>query len=100
MFDNKRFITCGIDSSVPVWLQYFMWQSIDNMTVTAKDYLQVFNIYNHFCDGIRQQKIVHTQEEPFYKKEYFFNWDEISPDLKIFVIDDVTHSTMLLAEEY
>jgi len=46
-----------------------------------------------------KQKITHTQEVPEYKKEYIFNTGTVIT-AKIFVIDDKTHSTMLLAEEY
>lgn len=47
-----------------------------------------------------KQRIVHSQEVPEYKREYLFNTDAPVFIGKIFVIDDETHSTMLLAEEY
>ena len=59
------------------------------------DYLQVFSLSSE--NG--KQKITHTQEVPEYKKEYIFNTGT-AITAKIFVIDDKTHSTMLLAEEY
>ena len=59
------------------------------------DYLQVFSLSSE--NG--KQKITHTQEVPEYKKEYIFNTGTVIT-AKIFVIDDKTHSTMLLAEEY
>ena len=46
------------------------------------------------------QKIAHIQEEPEYKREYLLNSDIPIFIGKIFVIDDKTHSTMLLASEY
>ena len=75
-----------------------------------KDYLQIFNCT--IFDG--KQKITHIQEVPEYKREYllgvdtsFFSAKNLSgSDVhnvfvgKIFAIDDDTHSTMLLAEEY
>ena len=45
------------------------------------------------------QKITHSQEQPEYSKEYLFPSEE-PITAKIFVIDDETHTTMLLAEEY
>ncbi|HCZ23427.1 MAG TPA: hypothetical protein DHV05_01005, partial [Acholeplasmataceae bacterium] len=63
------------------------------------DYLQVFEFHvkeNHI-------EVEHRQEDPEYKKihkikkmESFLCLDKI----KIFVIDDNDHSTMLLSEEY
>ena len=59
-----------------------------------KDYLQVFEI-----SGAHDKvKVIHTQEEPEYRREYL--WDAPVFCGKIFVIDDGDHSTMLLVEEY
>ena len=76
-------------------LQFFMLQCIDNMPM-PKDYLQVFKCSVY--DG--KQKITHIQEEPEYKREYLIISDAPFFVCKIFVIDDETHSTMILAEEY
>ena len=46
-----------------------------------------------------KQLIVHTQEEPEYEKEYVLNITPITTG-KVFVIDDNTHSTMLMNYEY
>ena len=94
-FRNKRFITAGINEKVDLILQIFMWEVIDDMP-EPKDYLQVFNFEE--VDG--KQKITHIQEEPEYKQEYLTSSDAPFFIGKIFVIDDETHSTMLLAEEY
>ena len=60
-----------------------------------KDYLQVFSL---FCeDGM--QIIKHTQEMPEYERKHVLS-SSMPVTAKIFVIDDKTHSTMLLAEEY
>ena len=71
-----------------------MWELINTMPVD-KDYLQVFSL----SEANGRQRIKHTQEEPEYYKEYVFDID-IPVTEKIFVIDDGTHSTMLLANEY
>ena len=95
MFENQRYITRGVSERVSLPLQFFMWQCIDNMDV-PKDYLQVFILSAE--NG--KQKIKHIQEEPEFKREYLLNADAPVLVCKIFVIDDGSHSTMLLAEEY
>jgi len=143
MSEQQKYITRGIQSEIPPWIQNFLWHSIDTMDVSSKDYLQVFSlckvsqpesksqidsnsqsvlnlqdypgtVINHedlqgYTDtGANQediqnnctQKIVHSQEQPLYKKEYSFKCPTPAIDAKIFVIDDNTQSTMLLAEEY
>ena len=45
------------------------------------------------------QHIVHKQEQPPYRYELDVPCDD-AVNAKVFVIDDLTHSTMLLAEEY
>ena len=92
-FKNKRFITAGVDSNVSPLLQLFMWHCIDAMP-PPKDYLQVFELSAE--NG--KVKIKHIQEEPEYNREYLIDAPVFVG--KIFVIDDETHSTMLLAEEY
>ena len=96
MFKNQKFITRGVSSEVSLLLQLFMWQCIEEMPLT-KDYLQVFEFTLE--DG--KQKIIHSQEEPEFKREYLLNLTDAPIFIgKIFVIDDGDHSTMLLASEY
>ena len=97
MFNNPRYITKGVDDTVPPELQILMWNMIDSMEVSQKDYLQVFELSEE--DG--KQKIVHKQEQPEYKRTYSLEMADASfLYAKVFVIDDETHSTMLLASEY
>ena len=63
-FENKKYITMGIDQYVNPLLQVFMWQCIEELDV-PKDYLQVFNLSEH----LGKQKIEHIQEEPCCKRE-------------------------------
>ena len=72
-----------------------MWELINQMPVDNKDYLQVFSLY---ADNSKQ-RLTHIQEVPEYTREYVFDTDA-PVTAKIFVIDDETHSTMLLANEY
>ncbi len=95
MFKNPRYATRGINAEIPLALQLVLWKMIDEMEAAQKDYLQVFILSSE--NG--EQKIVHEQEQPDYRKEYTYSSD-CPVNAKIFVIDDGDHSTMLLAEEY
>ena len=95
MFDNPKYLTKGVQSTIPGWLTLLMWSIIEGMQVEHKDYLQVFRLQK----TERGQLIWHEQERP----PYLYQMDVPCTDAvnaKIFVIDDGTHSTMLLAEEY
>lgn len=98
MFDSgKRYITKGIRNNVEISLQTIMWKLIDELKAkVSPDYLQVFELYVK-DNGI--QVIVHSQEQPRYKAEYKFLMTT-PVDAKVYVIDDESHETMLLAEEY
>lgn len=100
MFENQKYITRGIQEEIPIWIQSFMWQAIDRMDVPVKDYLQIFSLECTSGSGKPDQHIIHSQEQPQYRKDYQISGNLHSIDAKIYVIDDVTHSTMLLAEEY
>ena len=70
---------------------------IFNLFMTIQqDYLQVFEL----SEEKGKQKIEHSQEVPEYKREHLFNVGTSIFSGKVFVIDDETHSTMLLASEY
>jgi len=94
IFNNKKFITRGVAENIPIPLQMLMWEMIRTLPVD-KDYLQVFSLSEK--DG--KQRIIHTQEEPEYEKEYVLNITPITNG-KVFVIGDNTHSTMLMDYEY
>ena len=96
MFDNERYITCGIEAAIPPILQLLLWHLIDQRRQTSVelDYLQVFALEGTNLPDIgRVQKITHSQDEGFLA-----GMKPIAA--KIFVIDDGGHSTMLLADEY
>ena len=63
-FNNKRYISKGVDSSVSPLLQLFMWHCID--ALPPRDYLQVFEL----SSTQNKIKIRHIQEQPEYSKEY------------------------------
>ena len=95
MFDDQKFLTRGIESEIPAWLVHLMWHMVLTMEIEKKDYLQVFTL----TKTPTGQRIVHEQEQPTYRYELDVPCDD-AVDAKVFIIDDLTHSTMLLAEEY
>jgi hypothetical protein len=99
LFTGAKYITQGVKETLPSFLQNILWYLIETMDVTEKDYLQVFDLSHTSEDGKMKQTILHTQEQPPYRKEYFICTKQIVAE-KIFIIDDYTHCTMLLASEY
>ena len=94
MFQNKRVLTRGVQAEIPIELQLFLWNCIDNLP-EERDYFQVFALKE--IDG--KQHIHHFSEQPEYSKEYQISTEK-PITAKVYVIDDTDHSTMLLAEEY
>ena len=94
MFDNQRYLTKGVNETIPFELQAFMWDCIDRMP-EPKDYFQVFELE----DIGNMQHIVHFSEQPEYRMNYFIPVLK-AVTAKVYVIDSEEYSTMLLAEEY
>jgi hypothetical protein len=94
MFNNQRYLTIGVQTEIPPMLQTFIWNMVDLLPDDA-DYLQVFQLKPF--GGMQQ--IVHTAEDPPFKKVYIFPSANPITE-KLYVIDDEDHSTMLLASEY
>ena len=94
MTEFKRYLTCGVDSTIPIQLQLFLWDCVEQMPA-PKDYLQVFELKPVGS----LQSITHTSEEPEYHMEYLLPSEKPIIE-KIYVIDDSDHSTMILASEY
>ena len=94
MFQNKRFLTRGVQAEIPMELQLFLWNCIDQLPEERDDF-QVFALKE--IDG--KQHIHHFSEQPEYSKEYQISTEK-PITAKVYVIDDIDHSTMLLAEEY
>ena len=93
MFTNK-YLTCGVDSTIPIDLQLFLWECYERLPAD-RDYLQVFDLRPVGC----MQSITHRSEQPEYHKEYLIPSDAPITQ-KLYIIDDGDHATMLLAEEY
>ena len=97
MFENNkgRYLTRGVDAEIPLDIQIFMWEAVDNMP-EPKDYLQVFNLSVE--NGL--QVIKHTSEQPKFDMTYILTALTKAVTAKVYIIDDGDHCTMLLAEEY
>ena len=97
MFEKSkdRYLTIGVDEKIPIDIQIFMWEAVDNMP-EPKDYLQVFNLTVQ--NGL--QVIRHTSEKPKYEMTYILTTLTKVVTAKVYIIDDGDHCTMLLAEEY
>ena len=95
-----RYITRGISEQVPLEIQLLMWNEVDKIVKNDEvDYLQVFE----FSVKDSHIEMEHRQEEPEYKNIIYLKKVESYHGLdkvKVFVIDDIDHSTMLLASEY
>ena len=103
MFDSgTRYKTCGVVHEIPIEMQLILWEMIDTLKtkIETLDYLQVFELKTKYeDDGQKKQSIRHFQEQPPYETVIVLEY-EAPLDQKIYVIDDQTHSTMLLAQEY
>lgn len=98
MFDGKRYMTNGVLTKIPLYLQNILWYIVETMP-EPKDHLQVFRLLGVNENGTMKQKIIHSQESPPYEKEYIISTTAII-NSKVYIIDDETHSTMLLPDEY
>ncbi|MEK1816724.1 DUF960 family protein [Staphylococcus aureus] len=100
----NRYITRGINESIPLDLQILLWNMVkkrDNHGHT--DYLHIFKIQ----EDDNMLSVIHEQEQPAYKLEYrYTNYIKNQNALpkKVYVIreDDVDafYYVMLLPEEY
>lgn len=102
MFDNERYITKGINESIPIQQQMILWNLIDDLKKRENhkiDYLQVFELKDLKSNKNFSQEIIHKQEVESYKKMYLFS--NIKPiNAKVYVIDDSEQSVMMLTDEY
>lgn len=96
---ENRYVSRQVNEAVPMQLQILLWSMIDSLKEKKKlDYLQIFRL------KVRKDKVLieHEQEVPPYKEKYEVEKAKfpIEHHMKIYVIDSVDYSTMILAEEY
>ena len=99
---KNRYVTRGMASRVPFELQLFLWGIIEKEKTRHKlDYLQVFRLE---VDKEGNLHVHYSQEQPGRHRTYSLATAgaEVTKldGEKIYAIDDGTHATMLLAEEY
>ncbi|MCR4645337.1 MAG: DUF960 domain-containing protein [Oscillospiraceae bacterium] len=97
MFEKSksRYLTSGVNATIPLELQLFMWEAIDRLP-EPKDYLQVFRLSVE--NGL--QVIRHSSEQPEVDMTYILAAADTQITEKVYVIDDGENCTMLLASEY
>ena len=95
IFNNQLYVTLGVDNNVPIELQFFMWETIRDLS-EPRYYLQIFE----FDMENDVQTVIHKQEDPTYTQIYKFKGISKNIKTKVYVIDDETYSRMLLASEY
>ena len=101
MFNKQnRYVSREANSVIDIRLQLIMWNLIDELKEKKEvDYLQIFRISK---EDDKKTIIEHEQEVPKYKVKYSIEIldIEITGVIKVYVIDSVDYSTMILAEEY
>ena len=100
MFDRDKYITRGVAQTIPPEVQFLLWGLIEQArSRTTLDHLQIFKLKPVTVENVLLQQVVHEQEQPPYSNTVTFPCS--SPvTSKVWAIDDVEHSTMLLPSEY
>ncbi len=105
MFDIPKdlYTARRIAEQVPAALQICLWDILDEeMAVHPADYLQALTLE---LDGEGTLRILYRQDQPACQRIYHIadmEWDlpEHLDGKTIFALDDITHITMLFAEDY
>lgn len=94
---ENRYVTSGINERIDLSLQILLWNLVKDIKI-QKDFLQVFNLSREGEFII----IEHSQETPEYKSVIRISAKDFSfqGNAKIYAIDSVEYSTLLLSEEY
>ncbi len=102
IFANWMYATRGIIAEVEPSLQTLLWELLDAKAESGQelDYLQIFELSVVDTPAGKVQRIVHRQEQPFFRDIHECLRVEYPIELRIWVIDDGDHATMLLPSEY
>lgn len=101
-FSGSRYITSGVAENFPIELQVALFSAVEQMREKVSGqlvYLQVFEIVTEVKGQKKFLHIYHMQECPEAKLEFFIPTD-VEVNGRAYMIDDVDHITLLLAEEY
>ena len=93
---ENRYMTRNIVECIPIEINILLWNLIDELQI-EKDYLQIFEL-NPMGEGIVE--IIHKQEVPEYKSSLYIHSEEIKENKKLYAIDSLEYSTLMLSEEY
>lgn len=102
MFPSNRFVTAGIADQIGLDIQYALWELIDeqNRKGHVLDYLQVIELSTEYACGEIFQKVIHRQEAPPAKEEWYYRTILSPVNTTIWIIDGGDHATMLFPHEY
>ena len=91
---DRRYISEEVSRKLPRDLIIILWNMIDDVTLEL-DYLQTFEI----TATKRHIKILHMQDRPQYSHtQYLESKFKLPTYLKVLVIDDGNHATMIIAD--
>lgn len=96
-----RCATKGIHDALPQSMKLKLFEYVDKQVSSEldMDYLQIFELSVKVINGKPLQCIVHRQEVPTRSVEYICDTD-VPLNLTVWIVDEETHATMLLPEEY
>lgn len=99
---TERYMTSDIQQNLPLGINIFLWECVDSIrSEVPPDYLQIFKLHSEKTDaGELIQVIEHSQENPPYQKIYKIEVDSEGVTDTVYIIDDITHQTMLFARNY
>lgn len=92
----ERYITRGVNESIPPLLQSAMWDALNRVDKDL-DYLQIFSLKRYRGD---LTIIDHYQEHPKYQSTIYLPNFPVSSDMKVYIVIEDNYATMMLAEEY
>lgn len=100
-FDNDAYMTRGFSETIPPELQITLFNILKSKKSSENelDYLQVVKLTKKQIGESLFQEIVWQQEQPPTSDKMLLPCKE-AVTCKVFIIDDETHHTYLLAEEY
>ncbi|MBJ6360905.1 DUF960 family protein [Paenibacillus sp. GCM10012307] len=97
-----RCATKGIHDVLPQSMKLKLFEYVDRQVSSGldMDYLQIFEFSTKVINSKYHQCIVHRQEVPLRSVEYTICDTDAPLDLTVWIVDEETHATMLLPEEY
>ena len=102
--NEKHVITKGIERRLDPTTEFVLWDSIQEMRNKGiePDWLQIFKLKTVRTRSKHTMllKIKHLQEEPAFEKNFTIPvYPEEAVSGTVFVIDDLTHATMMWVDE-